>query len=1274
VRFRDGSQIQFPLGSQYGYADPAVYNTHANPPPPPPTGLQTSFASNIVDTNGNVISISQGYGEWLTWKDTDNRTVTWNSSGIHYQDSNGTQETVQLSYAQFPNTPVPIFSTPVPDNIRIQPGGVGRINEELSSIILPDGLSYTFQYNEYGEIVKITYPSGGYTRYDYQAFSRSGYEWSTTVSGLADDREVVAKHVCRASVTPAGATTPSGYVGSSVQPTCSVPEDTTTYTRTPTSGVTTAAIVVDPLGNQTIYGFNQPTMAAGPNLPSGYEGIVNAGTSSPSLETSRSVYQGTSTLLRTVNTSYEAPSNPGLYTSFPGSQTTILPNGMESYIQWYRDYSIYPYSVTLYDRIQDETFGTIGAEADNLVEKREYGFGQSKPFRVTDYSYLILPNYQNYSVYILNRMTEKSVYDGSRNLLADTQYTYDNPNYSSIVQSGAAQHGTAWNTYGPSYTTRGNATTISRWLNTNGIELATVNTQFDDAGNILQQKDPNGNVTTYSYTDFNPNWGSAPCAPPSLVQGKSQIMQVTNAMGQKTSYTYNSCSGTLATTTDPNGQTTSFGYDRMDRRTSANYPDGGQTTLQYSDDSPGAALPILITTTKTASPDPSVTSTTTLDGLSRVARTQLTSDTYGTDTVDTTYDADGNIASVSNPYRTTSDSTYGLTQYAYDALGRKTLQIQPDNSTQPGGSTLQWVYNNNVTDFFDEMGNHWQRTSDAQGRLIKVLEPDTSNNPSIETDYSYDGLDNLLRVDQWGGSNGSSGDHIRTFTYDGISRLLTASNPESGTTTYSYDGNGNVLTKADGRGIAINYQYDPLNRLTAKTYSDGITPGVFYTYDGAPGNNAVGRLVGEETSAGRGTSPIYTARYILQYDPMGRILAETQCALANCSSGAAHYRIDTAYDLAGNVTSTTNGMPSSNSANPYISLGFGYDAANRLALVTSGLTGPTLPGKLFEADSAMESNLNLSVPPYGPMGLTAAQLGQNQDTMSDVLETRAYTNRGWLQNITDTGNVAEINPTPGTASLTITGSDSSNPTGVATSSTGSIYISGSEQSVNVNCNAPSGCIPIYDTGTVSVMVGGPTGTAMSSANYGQNSSPDTIAADLATGLTSSSKLQPGAPQINAVASGSDIALTSTTTGAATNDSISVSLVETGTPSLFPNGPSFSVSASGPTMTGGTDAPPPTYDSGTITATVNHVTTSVPYGQGSAEDSIATALATAITNSGAGVNATPNDNGNGITLTANPPGGNTNYCFDTAVTPNTTNYPISFTISPLHGCLTGGSGM
>jgi YD repeat-containing protein len=238
------------------------------------------------------------------------------------------------------------------------------------------------------------------------------------------------------------------------------------------------------------------------------------------------------------------------------------------------------------------------------------------------------------------------------------------------------------------------------------------------------------------------------------------------------------------------------------------------------------------------------------DGLMRPVTSELTSDPAGADIVTTNYDALSRVATVTNPYRTTSDSTYGVTIYGYDAVGRKVIEVHPD------GTKRQWCYDNSAApavypslpqnisyaptcnprgvgsgewvDISDENGNDWQEVSDGLGRMTHVIEPSgTSQSPTMDTDYSYDALDNLLQVIQ----NGQTGNtaRVRTFTYDNLSRLITSTNPETGTVCYGvwsgsncvngYDYNGNLLFKTDARGITIAYGYDTLNRLISKGYT-----------------------------------------------------------------------------------------------------------------------------------------------------------------------------------------------------------------------------------------------------------------------------------------------------------------------------------------------------------------------------------------------------------------------------------------------------------------------
>jgi len=169
--------------------------------------------------------------------------------------------------------------------------------------------------------------------------------------------------------------------------------------------------------------------------------------------------------------------------------------------------------------------------------------------------------------------------------------------------------------------------------------------------------------------------------------------------------------------------------------------------------------------------------------------------------------------------------------------------------------------------------------------------------------------------------------------YHSLSRLTSATNPESGTILYGYDGNGNVTSRKDARGITTTYSYDPLNRLTRKLYSDGTTPLVTFEYDKTQTNGPVssypiGRLV-EASSAGIATTWI-------SYDQMGRAAEEWQCTPLNCSTGS--NALPYTYDLMGNMTSYGNGEG--------VTLTQTFDGAAHATALTSSLNDAQHPANL----------------------------------------------------------------------------------------------------------------------------------------------------------------------------------------------------------------------------------------------------------------------------------------------------------------------------------------
>ena len=396
------------------------------------------------------------------------------------------------------------------------------------------------------------------------------------------------------------------------------------------------------------------------------------------------------------------------------------------------------------------------------------------------------------------------------------------------------------------------------------------------------------------------------------------------------------------------------------------------------------------------------TSVATMDGMGHVVETDLTTDPDGPTMVTTSYDGEGHPRVVSNPYRSLPD---GYTTYYYDAFGRQIKTVKQDGNIQ------QWCYNGvsstptptstvycsslsdsgTWVDFTDENVNHWWRAYNVFGDLTKVMEPNgAAQTSSMGTDYVYDVLNNLTLATQWGGTNGSSGARTRNFSYDALSRLGTANNPETGSIGYTYDSNGNVSSKTDARGVTTSYTYDALNRLLSKSYSDGVTPSSCYQYGSSGTSNLNGRLIAEWTQSGScpGTAPttgFMTMRKFLAYDSMGRVLSEQQCTPnasgpGNCTSSSSNpFALSYLYNQAGNLTSYTSGVSNIPTVGS-ITFKLQYSGADRLQNLNSSWNPATSSSggafSLFTADTAK--------------GYTPAGSLQNMYLGNDIFVNKTY--------------------------------------------------------------------------------------------------------------------------------------------------------------------------------------------------------------------------------------------------------------------------------------------
>ena len=930
-----------------------------------------SRTMHMVDVNGNSVSVTEtpspngSVTDTLT--DTLGRQIVFRigqidagqpGDSITYNDSNSTsttdQRTILLSaVAPGPSNATPVVSpniacswygavqtspyvTPTVSPSETAPAPAPDATTSIQTLTLPaadesgNSRVFSFTFDAAAHLLKVGYPAGGYTRYEYTDFNESLTMGQTQCS--ADMFQVLNKYECRAANGQCSQEDKTGYAAA--PSTFLTPQTESSSAYNPTITVT------DPSGRQTTHKFS-----------------VTATHSVSPLETDVIVSDATGKTLRTTHTDY---------TSSPISTELSYPQKVAT---TYNDAPGSPSSVMQYTYGENQDIFVDGltrtVPLNNVTQFDTYDFGGAW-IRSTASSWKPASAFSN--PHTLDRLSTRAATDKVYGQSVTTTYGYD---------------------------AAGNTTSIGRV----GSDGQTQNTSYGayTNGYPASMTDGNGNMTTFSYADA---WADQACAP--ATNTGAYLTKMTQPNGAVTSLTYRSCSGLLDTQTDANSAATSYIYDALGRTTLTKYADGGQTQIVYSD-----AAPTSMTAKKLISasgnPGPLVTQTV-LDGLGRKSQVILQSDPAGSTMVDTTYDGEGRVASVSNPYRGSTPST-DLTTYSYDALDRVTKTLLPD------GNSSHTDYAGVTADSYDELGNHSQRIADGLGRMIAVLEPDAATGAlASETDYTYDGFNNLKQVDQLGSlkssntatcalpngvaATGAACDRQRSFVYDALSRLSSSNNPETGTISYSYDGNGNVHTRTDARGIVTTYGYDGLNRVLGKTYTDG-TPAVSFTYDTpiSQGWNFLDQaspkwihvqqsnLVGRLSYASNNNSTV-----VYGYDPLGRPTLKSVCTPSTC--GTDHYDMHASYDLAGNTSFTDRGLDVARNAT---SPGMGY--------YYGGLTMSYNPAaQLFSAQSdivdATHPQFILSTLNYTPFGqVYTAELGSQYGQVSSYDKRNRMTDR-----------------------------------------------------------------------------------------------------------------------------------------------------------------------------------------------------------------------------------------------------------------------------------------
>lgn len=511
---------------------------------------------------------------------------------------------------------------------------------------------------------------------------------------------------------------------------------------------------------------------------------------------------------------------------------------------------------------------------------------------------------------MLNLEQSIEVLDGANNPRSRSEMTYDFTSYSTNTKGGNLTSTKTWDS------TKGNGTLDTE---VNGSKLLSSNfistgTTYNAYGMPLTSTDANGNVTQITYGNV-----ITPTGTVSDLYPTHTVAAYGTSVARTSSAVYDFHSGLATSSTDvDNNLTNTTEYDRFGRPTKVITAVGtlleAWTQTTYND----TGRFIVVRSDLAIKGDGKKVATQFFDPVGRVrlmttledALTQdPTNEAHGIK-VQTRYKSvsgqnGGNYTLVSNPFRAASssaasneptmgwkvdfDNSSGKLSTSESFSGVALPAPWGSNSSTTGLSKEEEDANTTTTT--DESDKKRRIVTDGLGRMIRVDEPNGSNNlgnitsPNQATNYVYDTLGNLTDIVQGG--------QARTFTYSTLSRLLSATNPESGTFTYTYDNNGNLSTKTDARSVSTAYTYDALNRATFRNYSDS-TPDITYTYGESVGNQvpfAKGKLTKVSSSI--------SESLITAYDEQERVVGSRQTI-----EGRPFDFVYT-YDLADNLTSQT---------------------------------------------------------------------------------------------------------------------------------------------------------------------------------------------------------------------------------------------------------------------------------------------------------------------------------------------------------------------------------
>ena len=528
----------------------------------------------------------------------------------------------------------------------------------------------------------------------------------------------------------------------------------------------------------------------------------------------------------------------------------------------------------------------------------------------------------NLVAWIVSRPARERTFDANGALAAERSFTYD----------GAVSPEEA--------PTRGDVRVQTiREPHVNSGAPGSLSTTYvhDEHGNVTNVTDPSNHTTTTHWDDTFSRFPERTCNP----------LWCTDT-------TWDAVVGRPLISHDANKLETSQHWDALGRHTRTDLPDGGCVVHDYPKWGVLIEQRIVERRCVTAGGEGDhgmLAREERFDGLHRVWR----EDRPGGALRERRFDFDSTRIASETAWAAPGDPR-PRTRFLYDALGRPTLTIHPDNSQR------SIRYEPGIEAMVDETNRqHTIRRLDGLGRPTSITEEPHAGDAETTT-FEHDALDQLTATTDPTG--------LRTTRDVGpLGWVWQECDPDRGCVSRSFFADGSVKKEVNRAGESLQYDYDSIGRrVVQRAYdaSGALVDRATWTYDRDPQSGEPHDFsIGQVTATRRDSSDATEQRW---YDKGGRSTRVRTCIAADC------VETETRFDAAGRPATVR--YPA-DWLRPDETVAYGYDDAGRVRSL----------GRYIK-----------------DLGYTPADQISDIAFGHGVTETRTYdADRGWLRGVTVSG-------------------------------------------------------------------------------------------------------------------------------------------------------------------------------------------------------------------------------------------------------------------------------